>query len=69
MLDACTDAAAAERRTTQYFEMFCNRGIYHEGWTAITRHSTPGLLEEVLPDLDADVWEGRGWRGERWPGR
>ena len=26
--------AAAERRTTQYFEMFCNRGIYHEGWTA-----------------------------------
>ena len=20
--------------TTQYFEMFCNRGIYHEGWTA-----------------------------------
>ncbi len=27
--------------TTQYFEMFCNRGIYHQGWTAVTRHSIP----------------------------
>ncbi len=27
------DADAAERHATQYFEMFCNRGIYHEGWT------------------------------------
>ena len=35
------DAGADERRTTQYFEMFCNRGIYHEGWTAVTRHSIP----------------------------
>ncbi len=38
------DAEANERRTTQYFEMFCNRGIYHEGWTAVTRHRTPWLL-------------------------
>ena len=30
--------------TTQYFEMFCNRGIYHEGWTAVTRHSTPWVM-------------------------
>ena len=35
------DAEAPERRETQYFEMFCNRGIYHKGWTAVTRHSTP----------------------------
>ena len=35
------DASAADRHTTQYFEMFCNRGIYHEGWTAVTRHSIP----------------------------
>ncbi len=35
------DEAAAERRRTQYFEMFVNRGIYHQGWTAVTRHSTP----------------------------
>jgi arylsulfatase A-like enzyme len=50
------DAGAAERHTTQYFEMFCNRGIYHEGWTAVTRHVTPWLLGEVKP-LDDDVWE------------
>ena len=35
------DADAPERHETQYFEMFCNRGIYHQGWTAVTRHSTP----------------------------
>ena len=50
------DAAAPEVRDTQYFEMFCNRGIYHKGWTAVTRHSTPWLLTET-PPLDADVWE------------
>ncbi len=30
------DAAAAERRKTQYFEMFGNRAIYHDGWWAGT---------------------------------
>jgi arylsulfatase len=51
------DAGASERRPTQYFEMFCNRGIYHEGWTAVTRHSTPWALGAVLPPLEDDVWE------------
>ncbi len=50
------DAAAPERRTTQYFEMFCNRGVYHEGWTAVTRHSTPWVMTGV-PPLEDDVWE------------
>jgi arylsulfatase A-like enzyme len=50
------DAEAEDRRTTQYFEMFCNRGIYHEGWTAVTRHSIPWVLTE-LPAFDDDVWE------------
>ena len=35
------DAKAPERHTTQYFEMFTNRGIYHEGWTACTKHAVP----------------------------
>ena len=35
------DAGAEDRHTTQYFEMFVNRGIYHRGWTAVTRHSRP----------------------------
>ncbi len=51
------DAAAAERRETQYFEMFCNRGIYHEGWTAVTRHSTPWAFSAELPPFDDDTWE------------
>jgi arylsulfatase A-like enzyme len=50
------DAGAEDRRTTQYFEMFCNRGIYHEGWTAVTRHNTPWVLAE-MPAFDNDVWE------------
>jgi arylsulfatase len=50
------DAAAGERRETQYFECVCNRGIYHRGWTAVTRHSTP-WVPGALPPLDDDVWE------------
>ena len=50
------DAGAADRRTTQYFEMFCNRGIYHESWTAVTRHSIPWVATE-MPAFDDDVWE------------
>ncbi|MGP0030300.1 MAG: arylsulfatase [Acidimicrobiales bacterium] len=57
MAYAFDDADAAERRETQYFEVFCNRGIYHKGWTAVTRHSTPWLAGEALPALDDDVWE------------
>ena len=51
------DAGAAERHETQYFEVFVNRGIYHKGWTAVTRHSTPWAENQVLPALDDDVWE------------
>ncbi len=51
------DAGAAERHTTQYFEMFVNRGIYHQGWTAVTRHSTPWVVGPQLPAYDDDVWE------------
>jgi arylsulfatase len=50
------DPAAADRHTTQYFEMFCNRGIYHEGWTAVTRHSIPWAATE-MPAFADDVWE------------
>jgi arylsulfatase len=52
------DAAAAERHETQYFEMFGNRGIYHKGWTAVTKHRTPwetGQVKTVA--FNDDVWE------------
>jgi arylsulfatase len=51
------DAKAAERHELQYFEITCNRGIYHKGWSAVTRHTTPWMLMAKLPALDDDVWE------------
>jgi len=58
MAYAFNDAKAGERHETQYFEMFGNRGIYHNGWTAVTRHKTPWLLiGEKTPAFDDDVWE------------
>jgi hypothetical protein len=57
MRSSFEDGGAAEHRETQYFEMFCNRGIYHKGWTAVTKHGTPWLLGEKTVPLDDDVWE------------
>ncbi|HEV8549720.1 MAG TPA: sulfatase/phosphatase domain-containing protein, partial [Polyangiaceae bacterium] len=56
MLYTFADATAEDRRKTQYFEMFANRGIYHEGWVAATRHSIPWLMAQ-MPPLDQDKWE------------
>jgi arylsulfatase A-like enzyme len=56
MAPSFDDPAATEHRETQYFEMFVNRGIYHRGWTAVTRHSIPWKPTE-MPALDDDVWE------------
>ncbi|MBP7937844.1 MAG: arylsulfatase [Phycisphaerae bacterium] len=58
MLYSFNDANAAERHETQYFEIFGNRGIYHKGWTAVTKHRTPWVLvgQKTVP-LDDDVWE------------
>ena len=56
MLYSFNDAKAADTHETQYFEMFCNRGIYHKGWTAVTRHGTP-WLGAMKRAFDDDVWE------------
>ena len=37
--------------------MFGNRGIYHEGWTAVTRHSIPWDIASAPPNFDGDRWE------------
>jgi arylsulfatase A-like enzyme len=50
------DEDAGEVHQTQYFEMFVNRGIYHNGWTAVTHHSIPWILAES-PPIEDDVWE------------
>jgi arylsulfatase len=50
------DAKAPETHELQYFEMFGNRGIYHQGWTAVTKHRTPWKADQPGP-FDADKWE------------
>ena len=52
------DANAPDRHTTQYFEMVGNRGIYHEGWTAVTRHGIPWeMVSDSRTPFEDDVWE------------
>ncbi|MDR0344747.1 MAG: arylsulfatase [Nocardiopsaceae bacterium] len=51
------EPAAADRHETQYFEMLCNRGIYHKGWMAVTRHGIPWDVTAELPAFDDDTWE------------
>jgi arylsulfatase len=55
MLPMLRDGAASETHVVQYFEIMGNRGIYFEGWTAVTKHRTPWLVD--APPFDQDVWE------------
>lgn len=56
MIYSFDNPKAPETHTTQYFEMFGNRGIYDHGWIAATRHSIPWLLTQN-PPFSQDVWE------------
>ena len=56
MVSTFTNPKADENHTVQYFEMMGNRGIYHKGWTACTRHRTPWKAD-APPPFDDDVWE------------
>jgi arylsulfatase len=47
------DGAAPERHTTQYYEMFGCRALYHEGWKAVTYHP----IQSEEPGLDSVAWE------------
>ena len=49
------DTRAPDQHVTQYFEMFGNRGIYHQGWSAVCIHRNP-FLKDPVPWED-DVWE------------
>jgi arylsulfatase A-like enzyme len=57
MVYSFDNAKAPTRHRTQYFEMFGNRGIYHDGWTAVTRHSIPWDVSGTPPKFSADKWE------------
>jgi len=56
MLYATDNSGAKGRHTTQYFEMFGNRAIYHDGWLARVVHRIPW---ENIPinTLQQDKWE------------
>lgn len=56
MLYAADDANAKDRHTTQYFEMFGNRAIYHDGWLARVIHRVP-WANEPIRSLEEDIWE------------
>ena len=54
------NANAPSTRTTQYFEMFGNRAIYHDGWIAATPPPAPPWLlgTAKLPDVvNGYKWE------------
>ena len=58
MLYSFNDGSADERHDLQYFEMFGNRGVYHKGWSAVTKHKIPWVMVGGnLPAFDDDVWE------------
>ena len=56
LLYSFNDADAKERHTTQYFEMFGNRAVYHEGWFARTLHRAPWEAVD-MPPLETDTWD------------
>ena len=51
------DAHAPDRRTTQYFEMLGNQGIYHDGWMASAIRGVPWASENPPGDLLNMPWE------------
>ena len=51
------DARAKGRRSTQYFEMGCNRGIYHDGWMASAMSFSPWQPNRSGFDIDNQKWE------------
>lgn len=53
------NANARSKRDTQYFEMFANRGIYHDGWYACTTPPVPtwALGTKPLPPINEYKWE------------
>ncbi|MBF4465176.1 arylsulfatase [Flavobacterium sp. LC2016-12] len=56
MVYSFDDAKAKERHTTQYFEMFGNRAIYHDGWYARTIHR-PAWNQKPATSLKDDSWD------------
>ncbi len=48
-----SDPGAKSPRTTQYYEMFGCRALYHDGWKAVTYHT----IQDTSVAFDDDIWE------------
>ena len=57
MMYSFDDAKAKGQRPTQYFEMFGNRALYHEGWIAVCRHGRLPWENIGSYDFNKDTWE------------
>jgi arylsulfatase len=53
MTSSFTSADAPSTRTTQFFSMLGTRGIYHDGWKAVTTHPAIG----GWGNYEQDTWE------------
>ena len=51
------DAKAPSHRKTQYFELGCNRGLYHDGWMASSPSFVPWDPNRGDWDPDKAPWE------------
>jgi len=54
---AAENAQHPTRRYTQYFEMFGNRALYHDGWIACCRHGRLPWINVGSADFATDTWE------------
>ncbi|TWT57790.1 Arylsulfatase [Thalassoglobus neptunius] len=57
MLYSFDDQASEGTRQTQYFEMFCNRAIYHDGWIACSHFGVPWDTNSRTGDFLNAKWE------------
>lgn len=59
LIASFTDATAPSRHVTQYYEIYGNRSIYHDGWMASAFHGrAPWALLDPKPHPFAeDTWE------------
>jgi len=57
MVYSFDDPKAKGHRGTQYFEMFANRALYHDGWIAVCRHGRLPWQTVGSFSFDNDTWE------------
>ena len=57
MVYSFADAKAKDTHVTQYFEMFGNRALYHDGWIAVCRHGRLPWENGGTYDFAKDRWE------------